>query len=199
VIFNFSDWKFRQVLIYLGNKACLHIGMECVSQISERSWWSHHDESLRLGCPNHMFHGRGDPLREAVLFDVMPIGRLDSASAASWSGLTQVPWPVAALLMSRWIFLLKDLLDPEIRRYRVAIISQEQGLSAIADKHQGIMRNLEVVLHVVLPAVLLRRICLLASGPHAERICDTRTHCSTIETRAAAAMMAIAIFCFRDG
>jgi hypothetical protein len=155
VPFNFSNRKFRQVLIYLGNNACLHIGSECISQISERSWWRYDDESLRSGCPNHMFHGRSDPLREAVLFDVMPIGRFDGASAASWSGLAQVPWPVAALLVSRRIFLLKDLLDPEIRRNRVAIVSQEQGLPAIADKHQGIVRNLEVVLHVVLLAVVL--------------------------------------------
>lgn len=68
-----------QGLVYLGNNACFHVGMESVSQLSERSWWRHHDEGLRLVRPDHLFYGRGDLSRDAVLFDVMPIGRFDSA------------------------------------------------------------------------------------------------------------------------
>jgi len=153
--FNFADGEFRQVLVYLGNNASFHVGMERVSQFSERSWWRHHDEGLRLAGPDHFFHGRGDLSRKVMLFDIMPIGWFDSASAAWQCGLAHASWPVAALIVSRRICVLKNLLDPEIWRYRVAIISQEQGLSTVADKHQGIMRNLQHV-HALLKIALHR-------------------------------------------
>ena len=141
MLFNFSDRMLGQVFVYLRDNASFHIGMERVAQLSERSWWRHNDEGLRLAGPDHLFHGRGDLSRKVMLFDIMPIGRFSSASAAWQRGLAHPSWPVAALIVSRRIYVLEDLLDPEIWRYRVAIISQEQGLSTVADKHQRIMRN----------------------------------------------------------
>src|SRR5205823_14984880 len=83
--------------------------------------------------------------RESVLLDVMPIGGRDSASAADQGSLAHPSWPIAALLVGRRIFRLKHPLGSEIRRYRIAIISQKQGLSAITDKHQSLIRNIQLV------------------------------------------------------
>ena len=118
---------FGQVLVYLRDNASLHVGVECVSQFSERLWRRHHDEGLRLARSDHLFHGRCDLSREPMLLDVMPIGRLDSASATCKGSLADPSWPIAALLVGGRIFLLKHLLSPEIWKFRVAIISQEQA------------------------------------------------------------------------
>lgn len=104
---------------------------------------------------------------EVVLFDVMPIGRFDCASAACRSGRTHTPRPIAALLMSRRIFLFKNLLSPEARRYRVALISQKQGSWTVADKLKTLCRLLKLFMSSCV------QFCYVtpASGSHAERIC----------------------------
>ena len=84
-----------------------------------------------------------------MLFDVVPIGGLDCASPACCRGLGNAPRPVGALLVAGWILILKDFLGPEIGKCLVALISQEQCFSAIADKHQGIVRNFWLV-HMLL-------------------------------------------------
>ncbi len=98
--------------------------------------------------PDHLLHGGGDLSREVMLLDIVPIGWLDRASAALRS-LADVPRPVGALFVAGRIFVLKNLLGLEIGKFLVAVIAQEQGFSAIADKHERIMRNLELV-HLVL-------------------------------------------------
>ncbi|KQW21998.1 hypothetical protein ASC80_00910 [Afipia sp. Root123D2] len=154
MLFNFSNRMTGQVLVYLSDNASLYIGVERISQIGECSGWRHNNEGLRLSRPNQLLHGRGNPSCEAVLFDVMPIGRFDGASAACRSSRSHTSGAVAALFVSRRIFLFKNLFGSEVRRYRVAIISQEQGSSAITDKYQGVMWNLEV--HAFLLAVMRR-------------------------------------------
>src|SRR6266545_151436 len=81
LLFDFSQWMSGQVLVYLRDNVSLHVGMECVSQFSERLWRRDHDEGLRPARTDHLFHGRSDLLCEPVLFDVMPVGRFDGAPA----------------------------------------------------------------------------------------------------------------------
>src|ERR1700682_2856697 len=168
VLFNFSERMFGQVLVYFRDNACLYISMECVSQFGEGFRRSHYDESLDLVRPDHLFHRRCDLLREAVLFDVMPIGWFESAPTACDGSFAHPSRPVAALLVGRRILLLKHPVSPEIRKFRVAIVSQEQGLSAVADKHQGIVGNFQHI-HTFLkitqhPAGLRTWLCHTPNG-----------------------------------
>jgi hypothetical protein len=149
MLFDFPDRMLGQVLVYLGNDACFHVGVECVPQISKSPWRSNYDEGFYLPRSDHLFQSSGYLSREMVLLNIVPIGWLDSASAAHLRSLANVPRTLGPLLVGGWIFILKNLLGLEIRKFLVAIISQEQGFSAIADKHECIMRNLELV-HVVL-------------------------------------------------
>jgi hypothetical protein len=64
-----------------------------------------------------------------------------------------VPRPLGALFVAGWILFLKSLLSLEIWRFLIAIISQEQGLLPIADKHEGIVGYLEFVHAVLTPAL----------------------------------------------
>src|ERR1019366_7427680 len=146
MLFNFPDRMLGQILVYLGNNACLHVGVECISQFSESPRRSNYNEGFHLARPDHLLHGGSDLSCEAMLLDVMPIGWLDGTPLRS---LANVPRPLGTLLVAGWIFLLNNLLSLEVRKFLVAIISQEQGFSTVADKHVSIMRNFEFI-HVVL-------------------------------------------------
>jgi hypothetical protein len=74
----------------------------------------------------------------------VPISWLYGASAACARSLADAAWPFSALLTAGRIFLHEDLLGPQIREFCVAVVSQEQSPSAVADKHQRIMRNFEI-------------------------------------------------------
>jgi len=75
---------------------------------------------------DHLLYRSGDPSRKSMLFDLVPIGGLDRASSACCRGLGDAPRSIDTLLMAGRIFILKDLLSPEIRKFLVTLISQEQ-------------------------------------------------------------------------
>src|ERR1700757_4357211 len=103
MLFNFSDRMLGQILVYLGKNVCLHIGMECVSQFSQRPRRSDDDQGPHLARPDHLLHSSGDLSREEVLLKVMPIGWLNSTSSACLQSLADVPRPFGALLVAGWI------------------------------------------------------------------------------------------------
>ena len=46
--------------------------------------------------------------------------------------------------MAGRVFVNEDPRGPQIREFRIAVVPQKQSPSAIADKYQRIMRNLEI-------------------------------------------------------
>ena len=114
MLFNFPNRMLCQVLAYLRDDASLHIGMNCVSQFSQRPWRRDHDQGRRLARPDHLLHGRCNRSREAMLLKIVPIGGLDSAFAAGHCALAHPSRTIAALLVRRRVFVFKYLFDPQI-------------------------------------------------------------------------------------
>jgi hypothetical protein len=79
-----------------------------------------------------------------MLFEFVPIGWFDGAPAARPEPLAETARPLGALLMAGRIFVDEDVLGPQIRKFRVAMVPQKQGPSAIADEYQRVMRDFEI-------------------------------------------------------
>jgi hypothetical protein len=86
-----------------------------------------------------------------LFLEFVPIGWLHGTSAACPRSLADAPWPLGALLMAGRIFVDEDPLGPQIREFRIAVVSQKQSPSAVADENKSIMRYLEI--HILLPRV----------------------------------------------
>src|SRR6516225_654566 len=134
-----------KVLVDFGDDPPLHVGVERVPQVCERPRRGDNDERLHLALTNEMLHRRGDPLSEAVLLEIVPVGGFNAAAKVRAGTLKGTPWPVTALLVRRWVIVDEDALDFEIRKLLVASIAQEQCLTTVADEHEGVLGDGEPV------------------------------------------------------
>src|SRR3984893_4009044 len=133
-----------EVLTDFSDDPTLHVGVEGVLQIRQCARWCDDDERLHLPLAHELFHRRGYALSEAVLLEVMPVGRLHAASFVCTCALEYAAWTVGTLLAGWRVFVNEDTLGLEIGKFLVAVVAQEQRLAAIADEHEGIMRNLQL-------------------------------------------------------
>ena len=78
--FSISDTgMLGQILADLGHDPLLDVGVEGSPQLGERLRRGDDDKRLHFARPHQRFHGGGNAVGEAMLFDVVPVGRLDAA------------------------------------------------------------------------------------------------------------------------
>jgi hypothetical protein len=92
-----------------------------------------------------MLHRRSDPLSEAVLLEIVPVGDFNAATEIRAGALEGATRAVRALFVRRRVIIDEDALGLEIRKPLVAGVAQEQRLTAIADEHEGVLGDVEFV------------------------------------------------------
>src|SRR3984893_13297989 len=113
-----------KVLTDFSDDPTLHVGVEGVPQIRQCARWCDDDERLHLALAHKLFHRRGYALGEAVLLEVMPVGRFHSASDGRTCALEYAAWAVGTLLAvggfsstkTRSVFRLGNFSSPSLRR-----------------------------------------------------------------------------------
>jgi hypothetical protein len=126
MLFNFPDRMLGQILVDLSDNACFDVGMECVSQVGEIFWAELRRRGLSPCSREPSAPWSSDSSCKPMLFNVVPFGWLNCTSSACCRGLNDATRPVGDLLVAGRIFILKDLLNPEIGKFLVTFVSQEQ-------------------------------------------------------------------------
>lgn len=76
-----------------------------------------------------------------MLSYVVPIGGVDGASAAKVNSFMHPSGAIGALLPAWWICILEHRFGHEIWKSLISLIAKKQGLPAITNDYQSIMRN----------------------------------------------------------
>ena len=150
--FDLSNRVLGQILVDFGDHKGPDVGVKGLSQIGERFWRSHHYESRCFPRPHHLLHCGCNLPGEPVLFHMMPVGRLDRAPLRRVKCLAYPPRSLAPLLMSQRIFILEQPLGLEVWKFLVTFVAKKQGLAAIADKHECVVRDFQFA-HLSAPKV----------------------------------------------
>ena len=80
IILDVANGMLCQVFVNLGNDERLYVRMKCAPQIGQRPRRSHDHDSGNPVRTNQPLHRRRDLAHKAMLFDMMPIYRLDRAA-----------------------------------------------------------------------------------------------------------------------
>src|SRR6476646_1894040 len=99
------------------------------------------NQARHFSLPHNPLHRGGDHPCEPVLFDVVPVDRLDRASLTG-EGFAHASRRLTSLLVRRRVDILEYALDLQVEIKFVALIPQEQRLAPIAYKYKGIVRDL---------------------------------------------------------
>jgi hypothetical protein len=136
MLLDLVDRMLCEVLTDFSDDPTFDVGVEGVPQIRQCARWCDDDERLHLALAHKLFHRRGYALGEAVLLEVMPVGRLHSASDGRTCALEYAAWAVGTLLAGWRVFVNEDTFGLQIGKFLVAVVAQEQRLAAIADEHE---------------------------------------------------------------
>jgi hypothetical protein len=93
-----------------------------VPQVGKRSWRRNDHERGYSPFPNDLLYCGCNLLGKPVLFDLMPVDRLDCTSLTRYKRLAHPPRALAALLMRLRIFILEDLLGLQIWKLFIAVV-----------------------------------------------------------------------------
>lgn len=139
-----------EILVDLGDDARLDVGMKGFAQIGQRSRGGHDNKRLHVALANELLHCACHAPREAMLLEMVPVGGLDRGSLSHWA--IQAARTIGALLTRGRILILVHLLHLQAWMQRIAVVAQEQGLAAVANKHERVVRDVQQP-HIDAPAL----------------------------------------------
>jgi hypothetical protein len=141
MLLNVRDGVFRKILVYFQNDAGPHVGVKYASQHGQCSRRRDEDKRLRFTRPNHALYRGRNRAREPMLPYIVPIGGVDSASAAKVNSFMHPPGSIGPLLPAWRACVFKHRFGYEIWKSGIPLIAKKQGFLAISNDYQSIVRN----------------------------------------------------------
>ena len=160
MLFNLTNWMLRQILADLSDNPALYVGMKGMPQVCQRARRRHNDERRRLAFTHQLFQCSSDVPDKTMLLEIMPVGRRHLGAAIGPRAFEYSTRSIAALFVSRRVFIDENALGLQAWIPFVAGIAQEQGLAAIADEDESIVGNF--IVSIALSRRVSRR---FAAGP----------------------------------
>jgi hypothetical protein len=142
------DRMMGEILVHLRDDARLHIGVEGLAQVGERARRRSDNGGLHVALAHQLFERVGDLASEAVLLDLVPVGRFDGAALVLRSRPRGQPArTLGALVAGQRVVVDEHLFGGQIGKFLVAGVAQKQRLAAVADEHDRVMRNADLGAH----------------------------------------------------
>ena len=138
---DFPHRLLGEVLVDLTMTLRLHVRVKRAAQIGERARRGREDERRRAALAYEALQGLRHAFGEAMLFDLVPVGRLHGAASRRMGAGEAAAGAIRPLFAGQGVLVEEHALGDEIGEFFVAGVAQEQRFAPVADKDKCIMRN----------------------------------------------------------